>query len=284
MERVQTADQILSDHGIHRCKADAYHVTCPRCSHARQKKTDKCLSVTIDDRGVRAWCHHCGWKLVEFYDAPGRPTSRAALPREEQRNDNGNGRRALELWEASGAFRNSPGHVYLRSRAITELPPRIGEALRFHPCCPFNGGRRPCIVALLRNVRTDAPQAIHRTAINGGKAERMTLGPKTGAAIKLDPDDAVEQGLTIGEGIETTLAAWQYGFRPSWSCVDAGNLGAFPVLPDISELVVIVDNDLAGHKAARDCSARWTAAGRTVKRIIPDQPGADFNDLIRHTS
>ena len=33
---------------------------CPKCSHTRKKKTDKCLSVNLDKR---AWsCHHCGWK------------------------------------------------------------------------------------------------------------------------------------------------------------------------------------------------------------------------------
>lgn len=33
--------------------------TCPRCSHERRKKNDKCLSVNID-KGV--WmCHHCHW-------------------------------------------------------------------------------------------------------------------------------------------------------------------------------------------------------------------------------
>jgi twinkle protein len=34
--------------------------TCPKCSHDRKKKSDKCLSVNIDE-GV--WlCHHCNWK------------------------------------------------------------------------------------------------------------------------------------------------------------------------------------------------------------------------------
>ena len=33
--------------------------TCPRCSHTRKKKREKCLSVNINE-GV--WnCHHCGW-------------------------------------------------------------------------------------------------------------------------------------------------------------------------------------------------------------------------------
>jgi twinkle protein len=33
--------------------------TCPKCSHARRKKSAKCLSVNIE-KGVFT-CHHCGW-------------------------------------------------------------------------------------------------------------------------------------------------------------------------------------------------------------------------------
>jgi hypothetical protein len=33
--------------------------TCPKCSNDRKKKTDKCLSINLDER---VWnCHHCGW-------------------------------------------------------------------------------------------------------------------------------------------------------------------------------------------------------------------------------
>ena len=35
--------------------------TCPKCSHTRRNKTDRCLSVTIDHDGAVCHCHHCGW-------------------------------------------------------------------------------------------------------------------------------------------------------------------------------------------------------------------------------
>jgi hypothetical protein len=34
------------------------------------------------------------------------------------------------------------------------------------------------------------------------------------------------------------------------------------------------------REAAAECSARWTAAGREVHRLVPRQVGADFNDLV----
>lgn len=37
---------------------------CPQCSHTRNKKHDKCLSVNLDDK---VWnCFNCGWKGVVF--------------------------------------------------------------------------------------------------------------------------------------------------------------------------------------------------------------------------
>jgi hypothetical protein len=40
----------------------------------------------------------------------------------------------------------------------------------------------------------------------------------------------------------------------------------------------------AGIEAAITCSARWTAAGRSVLRVVPKEPGEDFNDVIRRVS
>jgi hypothetical protein len=69
------------------------------------------------------------------------------------------------------------------------------------------------MLALLRDIRTNKPRAIHRTALTpaGGKIGRMVLGSKVGAAIKLSPDDAVTMGLAIAEGIETALSGMQLG-------------------------------------------------------------------------
>jgi hypothetical protein len=286
---MKTATQILAGLGIAQSRdrnASQYCARCPRCSDGRSTKAhrnQKCLAVNIDRRGVRWRCHHCEWEGGQFFDEESRdanalPPSIAPAP--------DNRRRALEIWKASSPFLGSPGHSYLKSRALTELPPGIEQALRFHPQCPFNGARRPCIVALFRDVLTNEPKAVHRISIDGGG--KWSLGPQSGCAVKLSRDEDVTQGLTIGEGVETTLAAWQYGFRPAWACVVASNLAAFPMLAGIDELTIIVDNDKPderGHRkgieAALECSARWTATGRTVFRVVPNETGADFNDVIK---
>jgi putative DNA primase/helicase len=111
---------------------------------------------------------------------------------------------------------------------------------------------------------------------DGGKIGRRT-------AIKVSADIEVADRLTIGEGLETTLAGMMLGYAPAWALGDAGELAAFPVLSGMQSVTILVDHDLCGtgQKAALRCSARWTSAGREVFRLVPRQPGADVNDLLK---
>ena len=119
-------------------------------------------------------------------------------------------------------------------------PTTFNETLRFHPRCPFGPGvRLPCLIALYRDVVSDAPAGIHRIALTpdvfaGGKVQRLTLGSwPTPRAFKLWP--ATDQ-LFLGEGIETVLAAatrLHYRgapMRPAWAAGSSGNIRTFPVL------------------------------------------------------
>ena len=145
----------------------------------------------------------------------------------------------------------------------------------------------PCIVALYRNIHTNTPQAIHRTAIpRGVKLGRLTYGPCKGAAIKLSGDEAVEQSLVIGEGLETCLSGMRLGFTPTWATGSAGGIADFPVLSGIEGLTILVDADeadrngrRAGQDAALECSQRWTAEGHEVVRVIPNRIGFDVADV-----
>lgn len=117
----------------------------------------------------------------------------------------------------------------------------------------------------------------------GEKIGRRTLGPKTGAAIKLSADEDVTMELAVGEGLETVFSVMQLGFSPAWALGDAGNVRAFPVLSGIECLTIIVDNDEngTGQRAALGCSSRWTGAGREVLRVIPDRRGDDLNNIVQ---
>src|SRR5262249_27603477 len=94
--------------------------------------------------------------------------------------------------------------------------------------------------------------------------------------------------LVVGEGIGTTLAAaTRISYRgaaltPAWSAIAKGGLGKLPVLPDVSQLILLVDNDEngEGQKASGHCRQTWIAAGRTVAALVPKQVGWDFNDVV----
>src|SRR5262249_35510257 len=136
---------------------------------------------------------------------------------------------------------------------------------------------------------TNEPQAVHRTALtpDGQKIDRKMLGPKIGAAIKLWPQSAISGRLTVGEGVETTLSAALHIehrgslLQPAWACVDAGNLAALPVLPDVHRLIILADNDASGtgEDKAMQCTKRWVLGGRRVEMLMTKDTNTDFNDI-----
>ena len=199
-----------------------------------------------------------------------------------------NQRRARALWQEGASIADTIAMAYLMRRRIFHLATGLDrKVLRFHPSCPYGSARHPCLLALMVDLQTNEPRAIQRTALTqkGDKIGRMTLGAKTGAAIKLSADEEVTTGLTVGEGLETVCSAMQLGFGPAWALGDANNVRHFPVLSGIECLTIAVDNDESGtgQRAALECSSRWTSAGREVFRIIPDRCGDDLNDLVERT-
>jgi phage/plasmid primase-like uncharacterized protein len=193
---------------------------------------------------------------------------------------------AGRIWNESIPIGGTPGEIYLASRGIelANAPERAG--LRFHPDCPWGSDTKPGIVARFTDAITGEPKGIHCRPITGEKPK--VLGLMAGCVIRLWPDDQVCQGLVIGEGVETVLAAatrlTHRGTRlvPAWAAGTAGNLAGFPVLPGIEALTILVDNDESGtgQRAAMQCSHRWCDAGRAVIRLMPSMAGADFNDLV----
>jgi phage/plasmid primase-like uncharacterized protein len=244
---------------------------------------------------VIAFVRHCGG--CSFDDAiatiAGNSGSSIAEPSEKpQRNLRPEEKtaRAREWWSRAHDIHGTIAEQYLRSRGIRELPPDPDGVLRFHPHCPFgdNGQTLPCMLALVRDIRTDAPLAVLRTAFGpaGEKIGRMAFGPTKGGAVKLWDDAEVTTGLVIGEGVETVLGASAIAhrgtlLRPAWATIDAGHLQHFPVLAGIEALTILADHDESGtgQEAAQQCARRWVAAGRDVEVFLPKNPGEDFNSI-----
>jgi putative DNA primase/helicase len=154
---------------------------------------------------------------------------------------------------------------YLAARGV-ELPAgSLGDAVRFHPRCPWGPGQTvPAMIGLVREINGTAddpagpPLAIHRTRLlddDGnlllhGKDRKRCLGPVKGGAVKLTPDEDVTTCLGVAEGIESSLSLRnrpEFGLSPVWALLNAGNLAQFPLLSGIEALHIAVDRDESGR-------------------------------------
>jgi len=136
------------------------------------------------------------------------------------------------------------------------------------------------MLALIRNIRTDEPQGVHRTFLkpdgSGRDGEKMMLGAARDGVVKLSNDADVSFGLGIAEGLESALSVLSAGWAPIWAALSAGGIRRFPVLGGVETLTIFADADDAGLKAAEDCARRWSDAGREVRIVVPFQ--GDWND------
>jgi phage/plasmid primase-like uncharacterized protein len=234
------------------------------------------------------------WPTPQFAAAPQRQPTQSSPHRTA----------ALRIWREAGSIFGTPAQAYLTTTRKTDLAqiPDVDEVLRHHTACPIGQMQRlPCLIALIRDIVSNAPIGIMRTPLSadgrkepvrnesGELIDRWALGDKAGGAIKLWEDAAVTTGLVVGEGLETVAAAaTRIEHRgtllcPAWALIDKGNLQNFPVLPGIEALTILVDNDESGdgQKAASVCARRWLDAEREVIRLTPKTLGTDFNDIVR---
>lgn len=258
-----------------------YRAPCPHCDRGPK---DDAVGVTVEYGGRYVWhCHRC--HAAGALKRAEKPPERPQEPRTPEHRPDGLAEWAAELWHTTRPL-GGDALGYLRARTCVIPPP--DSDLRWHPRVKHSpsGHVGPALVALVTDAITAKPISLHRTWIrtDGTKADirpaRMMAAAHCirGGAIRLWPDDAVTYGLAIAEGIETALSV-AHAFTPVWSVIDAGNMAAFPVLDGIESLLIAADSDAhqKGQRAARECAARWLAAGREVSIAEPD-PGKDWND------
>jgi len=281
--------------------------------------SDRSLSVLIDPHSPDGFRVHSfagdDWrvcrgyvrermKLVNRHSCWGATQALASQPANAHRvtkmrqpDDGDRVERAQALWREAVPIAGTIAEPYLRHRGLFITPEvQVADALRFHPACPFrlDGGatvRLPTMLGLMRDIITDEPKAIHRTALKAdgsGKADlsgldnaKKMLGAAKGAALKLTMDAEVTDGLGIAEGIESALTVICAGWQPVWACGSAGAIERFPILPGIESLTIFADADRAGMAVAAACQARWVNAGLECRILAPPDEGADWNDVVR---
>lgn len=282
---------------------------CPACNKPGDRDA---LAVTLGGGGAQWFCHRLcslkgGWtprehlrrqkeifgKSLPENRPKGRPTGFASetgaatgmSPRETLAPE------SRKFWSGSLPITtDSPPGRYLRGR-LCALPP---NDVRWHPAAWHRFERRemPAMVALITDIVTREAISLHFTFLKpdgSGKADierpRLYLaGHKKCGVVRLHRDEAVEQGIILGEGIETCLS-YALEFAPIWATLDAGNLGNFPVLPGIEGVTVLVDHDKAGEGAFAKLRDRYYAAGfrhrLDIIRVQAATAGHDINDIAR---
>jgi hypothetical protein len=195
---------------------------------------------------------------------------------------------AARIWGSGGDPRVPLMKRYLDSRRLELTDDLVGRVVRFDGASPWKNENeeieyRPVMLLAFRSIADDSLVAVHRTLLSddGRKLDRRMLGPAGGAAIKIDDDTDVEQGLHISEGFESGLAGRQLGFRPVWALGSASAIGKFPVLSGIDALTIFGETDDAGDNLtnAKACARRWIEAGREAWLLRPNIAG-DMNDVV----
>ncbi|WP_454798422.1 DUF7146 domain-containing protein [Novosphingobium lindaniclasticum] len=189
------------------------------------------------------------------------------------------------LWRESRSLTGTIGEIYLNSRGIKVSAP----ALRFHPRCPIGKGPmvrfRPAIIAAVS--RHDGICAVQRIFVepDGFRLSRdlevpkVSLGRMDDGAVRLSP---AGPELGLAEGIETAMSATALLGIPVWATLGSSRLHAIDIPSSVRKLVLLADNDRAGHLAATRAQSVYARTGLEVVVEWPGDGLNDWNDVLEH--
>lgn len=269
----------LIPYGAHRDRGGNITVHCPHCDK-------KSLSIHPDKRVYL--CHYCGLK------GNARITKRTWRPPPHTTSTQSS-RSAREtirlLWHGSTPLTGTDlVSRYLVQRDVLRPDGPFPKVLRYHPTLAyFDGSRRdstyPGMLATVQRP-DNTVVALHRTYLTPDGQKAPVASPKkctptiwtgamSGAAVRLAPAGPV---LGIAEGIETALSVMTHVGMPCWACVSAAGLAAVVIPPEVQEVRIWADHDMAGLKALHQLTARLLPEDITVYHHIPPSPGTDWAD------
>lgn len=227
------------------------------------------------------------------------------------RKDAFNKRVVQEMWQESlhlSADEAFPVRRWFFNRKLGEVRGPL-SCIRFHAAIPYfepsagksSGPRKvlhtgPAMVAMLTDVN-GRTCGLHRTWLtdDGRKApvespRRLTSAisthPINGSAVKLDA--IAGPVLSVGEGIESSLAARAMAKFPTWSTVNK-NLMVHLQVPEEVQFVIVWadrDNSGAGQAAGGELVQRMRSLGKKAVMVLPPfsvpegGKSVDWNDVV----
>lgn len=275
--------------------ASAY---CPVCDYGK-----KMLSLRIKDGRLLVWCaNKCDQRevfrevarLAKLGGNGFKLAGPVKVDPDEEAVREAQFRKFHTRWiNAAEVSEHAIARRYLENRGC--VVPKKGSPVRAldHAYHWPTQTRWPALIAAIDDATTLQPIGFQTTflAMDGtGKApvDQNKLTPKGlrfhGGVVRvtqhyLERDYRfVPVLLGLTEGIESALSLAHMGFT-CWATLTAGNMAEFPVHEEVGRLVVAIDPDKAGKRAAYAVARRYHAAGARVSFIRPRE--GDVNDLVR---
>jgi hypothetical protein len=236
-------------------------ILCPGPGHF--SPLDRSLSVKFASDGSFVVHSFAGDDWVACRDhvksrigeSPAPQPIRMALPHETEKNLG----RARHLWSCRKPIPGTPVETYLASRGVSFF----GESLGYLEAGSYP---YPAMIAAFGVPSEPEPGVIALSDVRGihltflkhdgsGKADvdraKRMLGPSSSFPIAVAPINDL-LGLSISEGIEDAISAYEATGRGSWAAGSAGRMAALATrIPGYVETVTIfADEDAAGQRGA----------------------------------
>lgn len=290
--------------------------SCPISSHGRgrgDQNPSLSLSVGNDGQFLAKCFSGCTFEdvldalknqgLIKNQSISSQLTQRKSQPSgnlsdDQKKEPERKQKQAFSIWNTSINAKGTLVETYLQSRGLTVSPP---DTLRFHPDLEYweqreEGkpkliGRFQAMIALVQKYPGEDCVGIHRTYLSpGGKSKASVPSPKKMLGSCLEGAVRFEgetlECIAIGEGIETCLTYWQdHPSMTVWAALTAGGLERI-ILPPPSvtpEVIILVDNDETGKKAALKKANLLTQEGRHVFLIMPSAFHLDMNSFAERS-
>ena len=233
---------------------------CPKCSHTRRKKTDKCLSVNLDKS---SWfCHHCGWKgsLIEKLE-------RVEYVRPEWKNKTQLSENVVKYFE-NRKISQSTLNAFKISEGL-EWMPQVNKEQNTIQFNYFRSGE-------LVNVK-------YRTGAKHFKLHK-------GSELIFYNLDCIKENieLIICEGEIDALTFFEAGYKNVVSVPNGANLNTnnlqyvdncVELLEKVETFYIATDNDIAGRKLRYEIAERF---GLDKCKYIEFDEYKDSNELFIH--
>lgn len=230
--------------GIDISKVRNGKTTCPKCSHTRRDKNDKCLSVNVE-KGVYN-CHHCEFqgtantKPKKIYTIPPPRLEKLSAP-------------TIEWFEKRGISNNT-----LLRFGITESMEFFG-ATKDKDGNEIGRGQRRCICY---NFFRD-----EKVVYIKFRDRHKTFSSPSGNELILYNLDSLKNSktATIVEGENDALASYESGIFDCVSVPNGANKGSqkleymdncWESFEDKEKVVIMVDNDEAGESLKEELARR----------------------------